>query len=59
LLAAPVAVALLLDALRAGSWPLASVPKITAHTARKSVTERTTMVWRMRRVRWRRAARRG
>jgi hypothetical protein len=55
----PEAVAALLDALSAGSWPLARIPKITAQTARKSVTVRTTTVWRIRRLRRRRCATRG
>jgi hypothetical protein len=46
-------------AASAGSWPLTSVPKISAHVARKSATVRATIARRMVRTRARRAARRG
>jgi len=46
-------------AASAGSWPPTSVPKITAHVARKRATVRATIVRRMVRTRARRAARRG
>lgn len=46
-------------AVRPGSWPLASVPKISAQTAMNSVTVRATAVRRIARMRARRAARRG
>jgi hypothetical protein len=49
----------LLEALRAGSWPVARVPKMTAQVARNSATVRAMAVRRIRRVRARRAARRG
>lgn len=52
-------VALALLAVRPGSWPLASTPKISAHRHRNSATARATIVRRMLRVRARRAARRG
>jgi hypothetical protein len=46
-------------AASAGSWPLTSVPKITAHVPRKSATVRATIVRRMLLTRARRAVRRG
>jgi hypothetical protein len=52
-------VALACLAVRPGSWPLASTPKISAHRHRNSATARATIVRRMLRVRARRAARRG
>jgi hypothetical protein len=48
-----------LDALRAGSWPLASVAKMTLQVAMNSVTVSATALRRMRRTRARLAARRG
>ena len=46
-------------AVKPGSLPLASTPKISAHRHRNSATARATIVRRMLRVRARRAARRG
>jgi hypothetical protein len=43
----------------AGSWPVTSVAKMTAHVARNSATASATTVRRIFRVRARRAARRG
>ena len=43
----------------AGSWPLTSVPKISAQVARKSAAASATIARRMVRARARRAARRG
>jgi hypothetical protein len=48
-----------LDALRAGSWPLASVAKMTLQVAMKRATVSATALRRMRRTRARLAARRG
>ena len=48
-----------LDALRAGSWPLASVAKMTLHVAMNRATVSATALRRMRRTRARLAARRG
>jgi hypothetical protein len=48
-----------LDALRAGSWPLASVAKMTLQVAMNNATVRATALLRMRRTRARLAARRG
>lgn len=45
--------------LSAGSWPLARVPKISAQVAMNSATVSATTVWRMCRLRARRAASRG
>ena len=46
-------------AASAGSWPLTSVPKISAQVARKSAAASATIARRMVRARARRAARRG
>ena len=48
-----------LDALRAGSWPLASVAKMTLQVAMNRATVSATALRRMRRTRARLAARRG
>jgi hypothetical protein len=48
-----------LDALRAGSWPLASVAKMTLQVAMNRATVSATALRRMRRTRDRLAARRG
>ena len=48
-----------LDALKAGSWPLASVAKMTLQVAMNSATVSATAARRMRRMRARVPARRG